>query len=321
MRASLSAIAVLSLIATPAVAADIADMRPPPDQPPQSQESPLRFEAGLRYWLSWGRQEAGFAVPNLGDVTLNSDDTTHIVEAYGRVDDLYTSTFLKGQAGIGLATTGTYDIAPAGSGSIGTGSRIGYAGIDYGWMPLGQMDGPAALGGFVGYTYWKDAPDIGTGQVAATFGPGGAPTSFSAAQDDFDIHALRIGLRGTADMGAFDIQGEVAAVPYAHVSGALGGSSPNGFVFPALPGVPVYENQQTKLSGWGYGVMTEAMLGFHPTDNLTVRVGGRAWYLQGKLDAVFNGTAGGTNQPSMDLTSTFASIFRYGALVEVSGRF
>jgi len=320
------ALACLAIgMSMPAVAADYAlggypDLRPAYQPGWELGDDSIRFEGGLRYWLSWGGQDAGFTAPGLGDVTLGVRDTSHIVEAHGRIDDLYTNTYLKGQAGLSLATAGTYDIAPAGSGAIGNQSRIGYIGADYGWMPLGALDGPFAGGGFVGYTYWKDAPDIGTGMVATAFDGLGNPTALAAAPDDLDIHALRLGVRGTAEFDMFDFQAEVAAVPYAHVSGALGGSAPNGFNFPGVP-VPVYENAQTTLSGWGYGVMGEAMVGFRPTENLALRVGGRAWYLQGNLDAVFNGTAGGVAAPTMNLASNFASLFRYGALFELTGRF
>ncbi|MFD2649070.1 hypothetical protein ACFSX5_14875 [Devosia albogilva] len=314
--------ALLALLAaSPALAADYL-LRPAyPQEFGFTDESLVRFEVGARYWYAWGGQNAGFSSP-YGPVDLTVRDQTHLLELHGRIDDLYTDTYLKGWAGYGVGTTGTYSISPASSGSIGNQSHIGYAGIDYGWMPFGQMDDGVAGGAFVGYTYWKDAPDIGTGQVAASFNPiTGLPATFTEARDNFDIHALRLGVRGTAEFDMFDIQAEVAAIPYAHVSGQVGGSSPSGFVFPALGGIPVFENAPTTLTGRGYGVMTEAMIGFHPTENLTIRAGGRAWYLQGELDAVFNGTVGGTAQPAMTIPSTYASLFRYGAMLELTGKF
>jgi hypothetical protein len=284
--------ALLALLASPVLAADY-QLRPAyPQEFGFTEDSLVRFEVGARYWYAWGGQNADF-----GAVDLAVRDQTHLLELHGRIDDLYTNTYLKGWAGYGVGTTGTYTISPAGSGSIGNQSHIGYAGIDYGWMPLGQMDDGAAGGAFVGYTYWKDAPDIGTGQIAASLGgPGGTPDTFTEARDNLDIHALRLGVRGTAEFDMFDVQAEVAAIPYAHVSGQLGGSSPNGFAF---PGGTVYE--------------TEAMVGFHPTENLTIRAGGRAWYLEGQLDAAFNGTT--------PVSSTHASLFRYGAMLELTGKF
>jgi hypothetical protein len=34
--------------------------------------------------------------------------------------------------------------------------------------------------------------------------------------------------------------------------------------------------------------MAEVMAGFHPTENLTFRVGGRAWYVQGSAETYFS---------------------------------
>ena len=316
------ALAALSL-AVPALAADYfepVDLRPAyPDTWEQPDDS-IRFEYGAAYWYSWGGQDAGFTSP-FGPVSLSVRDQTHIGELHGKIEDLSTQTYVAGRAGLGFHTSGTYDISPAGAGNIGTGSRIGYVGGDFGWLPLGTMSDGFAAGGLVGYQYWKDAPDIGTGQYATAFDPvTGAPTTLGSAQDDFDIHALRLGIKGMAEFEMFDIQAEAAWVPYAHVTGALGGSAPGGFNFPGVP-VTVYENAQTTLSGTGRGVMLEAMAGFHPTENLAIRVGGRAWYLEGNLDAVFNGTAGGVAAPEMILPSTYASLFRYGLRAEVTGKF
>lgn len=326
MKRTLSgATAAIALFAAmPALAADFSgypELRPAYEPGWETTEDSIAFELGARYWYSWGGQNAGFT-SQFGPVSLDVRDQTHIVELYGSIDDFYTDTYLKGIAGLGLGTSGTYTIAPAGSGAIGRNSRIGYAGVDYGWMPFGTEDGGFAGGGFVGYTYWKDAPDIGTGQYATAFDPAtGLPTSLGAAQDNFDINALRLGVRGKAEFDMFDIQAEVAAVPYAHVSGTVGGSSPGGFNF---GGAIVNENAPTTLTGRGYGIMTEAMLGFRPTENLTIRVGGRAWYLEGQLDAVFNGTLAAPGSPQlapMNLPSTYASIFRYGAMLELTGKF
>ena len=324
-RSLQGAVAMLALcLAAPALAADYfepyPDLRPAyPDSWEQPDDS-IRFEYGVAYWYSWGGQNAGFSSA-FGPVDLSVRDQTHIGELHGKIEDLSTQTYVAARAGLGFHTTGTYDISPASSGDIGRASRIGYAGADFGWLPFGTMTEGFAAGALVGYQYWKDAPDIGTGQYAAAFDPvTGAPTAMGEARDNFDIHALRLGVKGTAEFEMFDIQAEAAWVPYAHVTGALGGSAPGGFNFPGVP-VTVYENAQTTLSGRGQGVMLEAMAGFHPTENLALRIGGRAWYLEGNLDAVFNGTAGGVAQPTMTLPSTHASLFRYGLRAELTGKF
>lgn len=325
-RSLLSAVALMALsVAVPAMAADYPELRPAYPENWENPDDSLRFEFGTRYWMSWGTQDAGFTavvggVP-LGDVGISTSDQTHIWELHGKIEDLSTQTYVSGKAGIGLSTSGTYAITPASSGSIGPNSRVGYAGADFGWLPWGNMTDGFAVGGLIGYQYWKDAPDIGQGRYGTAFDPGtGVPTAFAPAQDDFDIHALRLGVKGQATFDMFDVQAEVAAIPYAHVSGTLGGSGSAGFNFPGVP-VSFYERAPTTLSGRGYGVMAETMVGFHPTENLTVRVGGRAWYLEGQLDAQFSSNAGGFDQPTLTLPSNFARIFRYGALVEVTGKF
>jgi hypothetical protein len=320
MRRSLhSAAAVLTMsLVLPAAAADYLidpDLRPAyPERWEDAADDSIRFEYGAAYWYSWGGQNAGFSSP-MGPVNLSVNDQTHIGELHGKIDDLWSQTYLAGRAGLGLGTSGTYEISPAGSGNIGRNSRIGYVGADFGWLPLGELKDGIAAGGFVGYHYWKDAPDIGTGQIATGFDGSGTPTSFGEARDDFDMQALRLGVKATAEFDLFDFQAEAAWLPYAHVTGALGGSAPNGF------GGPIYENAQTTLSGRGQGVMLEGMVGFHPTENLVMRIGGRAWYLEGNLDAVFNATAGGVPQPAMTLPSTYASLFRYGLRAELTGKF
>jgi hypothetical protein len=98
------------------------------------------------------------------------------------------------------------------------------------------------------------------------------------------------------------------------------------------PNTLMYKSSPTSLAGTGYGAMGEVMVGFHPTENLTIRVGGRAWYLEGALDATFDSylvtdddgnpaTDPVITQQSFIQASDFANIFRYGALFELTGRF
>lgn len=322
-RSFQGAVAILAVsLAAPALAADYfdyAELRPAYPEGWENPDDSIRFEFGAAYWYSWGGQDAGFSSP-FGPVSLSVRDQTHIGELHGKIEDLSTQTFVAGRAGLGLYTSGTYDISPASAGDIGRNSRIGYAGADFGWLPFGTMSDGVAVGGLVGYHYWKDAPDIGTGQYATAFDPGTfAPTALGEARDDFDVHALRLGVKGMADFELFDLHAEAAWIPYAHVSGTVGGSSPGGFNF---GGIIVNENAPTTLSGRGHGVMLEAMAGFNPTENLTLRLGGRAWYLEGEMDAVFNGTAAGIGPlATMTLPSTYASLFRYGLRAELTGKF
>ena len=83
------------------------------------------------------------------------------------------------------------------------------------------------------------------------------------------------------------------------------------------------------------------MLGFHPSENLTIRFGGRATYLQGEYEATYDTAmvTPGEQLPSDDPAAppvygppTFSkqgvistnnplSFLRYGALFELTGRF
>lgn len=319
LQAAISLLAMAS--AAPVLAADYPEMRPAYQENWQNPDSDLRFEFGTRYWLSWGRQDASYsgAAAGLGDIGVSVQDQTHIGELHGKIEDLSTQTYLSGKAGLGLSSSGTYAITPANSGTIGKNSTIGYAGLDYGWLPFGNMREGAAIGGLIGYQYWQDSPDIGTGQYAASFA-GGVPSTYGSAKNQLEVHALRLGIKGQATYNMFDVQGEVAAIPYAHMSGTIGGSSPSGFNFPGVANTN-YERAPTTVSGRGYGVMAEGMVGYHPTENLTLRIGGRAWYLEGQLDSQFTANAGGANQATATLPSTFARLFRYGLLLEATGRF
>lgn len=262
MKRTILATTAFLAIALPALSADYpVDLRPayPENYQAPRGEDDIAFEFGTAYWYSWGAQ----------NVTLNSNnaslfaerDNTSIADVHGRIDDLYTNTYLLGRAGIGLNTTGNYT-ALGFQGNIGRQSLIGYGGVDYGWLPIGKVNDGMAFGGLVGYHYWKEDVDL---PVVST---------------NLDIQALRLGLRATGDFGTFDLQSEVAAVPYAYVTG---------------PGA---------ISDRAYGVMTETMVGFRPTDNVSLRLGGRAWYLK---------------NTSTDFLS--ADILRYGLMAELTGRF
>lgn len=263
-RIILATTALLALAAAlPALAADYPltnDLRPAYSErwQPGAGKDDIDFEFGAAYWYSWGAQNV--TLTSNGASLFSERDNTSIVDVHGRIDDLYTNTYLLGRAGIGLDTRGTYSVLGF-DGDIGRQSLIGYGGVDYGWLPFGQLREGVAFGGFAGYHYWKEYVDMGV-------------------NTNVDINALRLGLRATADFTTFDVQSEVAAVPYAYVNG---------------PG-PVNDR--------AYGVMTETMVGFRPTDNISLRVGGRAWYLKNA----------GTDFVGAD-------IMRYGLMAEVTGRF
>jgi len=85
--------------------------------------------------------------------------------------------------------------------------------------------------------------------------------------------------------------------------------------------------------------MGEVMLGITPIENLTFRVGGRAWYLQGTADNTYTALSltdpsdsDDSEDPNYDIPPTVAnqgiietanpfSLFRYGLLAELTYSF
>lgn len=338
------AIAALS-VAAPALAADyydIPELRPAyPDSWEDGEDNPLRFEAGLRYWYSVGRMNL-----SVGSDEENINTKTHSGEAFLRIDDDSTSTFVEATAGYGVAHEGTYSIN-GGPDITLPAARLGYAGADFGWLPFGDPKGGVGLGAVVGYQYTNDSPD--TGRANFTTAETSADIAWSAdtglwsvggdsETNDFNIHEAKIGLAGRADLGAFDLTGEATVTPYAWVHGtygAYGSSSVSNGVQTSM------QSSATSINGFAYGAAGKLMVGFHPTDNFTIRLGGRASYLQGAYDATFNRatinhpaalpgpippgdpafSAPTLAQQTYIIDNNPFSMFRYGALVELSGRF
>ena len=121
------------------------------------------------------------------------------------------------------------------------------------------------------------------------------------------------------------MRGEAAAIPYSWVTGTYG-------AYQAQINTPTYaQGSAVSINGHGYGATGKLMVGFRPTDNLSIRIGGRASYLTGQYDATWEEVA--VNQPVAPATTPTVSrqtyisnnnpfsMLRYGALLEVSGSF
>jgi hypothetical protein len=318
----------------------------------------LGFEFGTRYWYSMGGQSATVA----GD-DFTSDDTSHILEGHLRIEDARTRTYAKGLAGYGVAIRGQYDAGGTAGETLD--GRIGYAGADIGYMAFGSDRGNEGVGPLLGYLYWNDSPrtrreafTTSSSVTSWSSSTGEWSLGFDSQDDNMDIHALRLGVQTKASLGEMiDVTAELAAVPYAHVSGVKGGYSatPGATGFPVCNTTPpgacptyTFQSSPTSFSGWGYGGMGEVMVGFHPTENLSFRLGGRAWYLQGTYDATFStlhvkppqlqppveiegsdpvafedpvyGPPSTTSEDYV-LTANPFSVFRYGLLAELTYRF
>jgi hypothetical protein len=324
---SLAAASLLVLSAAPVFAADFSDTFSSDNdlrsgftddswQEPDPTD-PLQFELGVRYWYSWGAQNF-----NAGPFALKENDNTSSGEAHFRIDDNSTKFYAKGTAGMSFMIDGTSSGGPADQPSTVTDGHIAYGIADVGYSWLGGSKDTPSFGPFAGYAYWNDSPNIGR----ATYSP--TPTSGDSQENDITVNALRLGFSGKANFGQyFDLSGEVAAVPYAHISGTLGAL---GFApVPVDATHTQYQSSAADIAGWGYGAMAEAFVGFHPTDNLTFRVGGRAWYLQGTADTSYDTiTVDNTTDPPTQTgsqryitTANPWSLFRYGALAEMTYNF
>jgi len=241
---------------------------------------PLDFEFGTRYWYSMGHFNMDAA-----SGSFTNDDTGHILELYGRIDDNSTSTYVKGIAGYSVALNS--DFSASGSSGSTEGGQVYYLGADLGYLGFGNET--FGFGGFVGYQFQNDSPNTGRHQGNAT---------------NINYNMLRLGLSARAELGDMvDLTAEAAFIPYAKLGGNIAYDPTNA------------ASSGGNLTGSLYGAAGEVMVGFHPTDNMTIRGGGRAWYLTGPANVAYTPSGGAEGTPS-----TF-SLFRAGALAELTYSF
>jgi hypothetical protein len=324
-----------------ALAADYSSLRPSyPDQWETSEDNPLRFDMGVRYWYSLGRQEH-----SIGAFSETMDTKTHSGEAFVRIDDLSTRSYLEATGGYGIAHEGTYATNGGASATLPA-ARLGYVGADFGWLPLGTDQ--ASFGFVTGYQYTNDSPDTGranftTVKTSADINWSDATGIWNVGADseinNFDVHALKVGIAGKLDFDAFDITGEAAVTPYAWVNGTYGAAqlSNNGPFGGGPGGITSVQGSAASINGHAYGASGKVMVGFHPTENFTIRFGGRASYLQGQYDVTHDRATITAPVPNPDAPPNYLapalsqqgiisnnnpfSMLRYGALFELAGRF
>jgi len=261
----------------------------------------LHFETGLRYWYSMGSSTF-----ESNGSTADATDRTQTGELHLRIDDNASATYAKAVAGYSIAVSGEY-VGPLISSTIADG-EVGYAGADFGWNAFNDGNG-SGVGGLVGYMFWNNSPDTGRNNYTTLdtggtvpYDPVSGQTTIpgASAANHVEANMFRLGVQGKAKFNDFfDVQAEVAAVPYAKVNGIVGVDDPvfSTSVYSGPSQLPYsYENGNitqmrssiTTIDGWGYGAMAEAFVGIHPTENLTFRLGGRAWYLTGTADATYS---------------------------------
>ena len=323
-RLVLGTVSILSITAAhPAIAADyFGDLRPSyPEQWQPEETDPLRIELGVRYWYSIGQQKH-----SVGGYNQTIDSKSHVGEAFARVLDHETRSYAEAFGGYGIAHEGTYSTNGGASQTLPA-ARLGYVGLDFGWLPLGTEN--VGFGLVTGYLYSNDSPDTGRANFAtgsAAFnGVDYSLAGYDSKINNFDIHSFKLGVGAQVDMGGFDISGEAAAIPYSWINGTYGA------VQAAPAGAYNAQGSAVTVNGHGYGASGKLMVGFKPTENLAIRVGGRASYLTGQYDATWDEVS--VVQPvAPSTTPTVArqtyivdnnpfSMLRYGALLELAGSF
>jgi len=324
-RIILGTVALSSLLAAvPALAADWAAapaMRSSyPTNWQSSDANPLSYEAGVRYWYSVGSQEH-----NIGPYSQTNETKTSSGEVFARINDLSTRSYVEGFAGYGIAHDGSYSTNGGPDVDLPA-ARLGYVGADFGWLPFGTET--ASFGMVTGYQFTKDSPDTGstnflTDPIAVSTG-GVGPYTLGGAGDsevnDFRVHELKLGLAGRFDADQFDVTAEAAAIPYSWIGGTYGS-------FFAGQTDTFQQTSPASIEGNGYGASGKIMVGFHPTENLTIRVGGRASYLTGQYDATYDTVEIEDQSTPTLLAQRYIwrdnpfELIRYGALLEVSGSF
>ncbi len=173
----------------------------------------------------------------------------------------------------------------------------------------------------------------GASDVSWDLGTGEAIYGGDSTVNNLDVNAMRLGVVGEVDMGAFHISAEAAAIPYAQVNGTLAATiSPD-----ADYGTYVTtQSGPTQFSGYGYGGTAQVMVGTS-VDNWNFNVGGRAWYLEARGEARFEQatiTDAVDSEPdgTYETDGTVAlqeyvvdidafSMWRYGILAELSYSF
>ncbi len=305
--AGLSASALGGEIINTAVPSELRGSFPQDWGFPQEPD-PLDFELGIRYWYSMGSS----AITAFGGA-YSASDTSSIAEAFFRIDDNSTSSYLKGQVGYAIKIDGTYSTPEfAGSRNM-AGGYIGYGGVDFGMVPFGSET--VGFGAFAGYQFITDNPDMGRVSFVTATGGGDSQVNM------LEIHAAKVGLAVNADIGdKVDLNMEAAIIPYANLGGTFGAL----YIPDFISGGDTYtQGSAGSLNGRLYGASGEAMLGFRPTENLALRIGARGWYLTGNATMEYTARQVGAPANAQNYISNVTGLefFRYGALAEIAGTF
>ncbi|MGP0093353.1 MAG: hypothetical protein ACLPKB_25945 [Xanthobacteraceae bacterium] len=248
---------------------------------------PWKAEFGARYWHSSGTFKkdifdttGSVLVSRLTYDQLSADSA----EGYFKISNA-DGIFIKGYAGIGGIGGGNLtdeDFPPitvpySATTSDQKDGLLSYASVDLGYNFFHIK--AATLGAFVGYHYYHETVNAyGCIQLAANPNicapPFAIPNSTLAITQDNTWNSLRIGVTGEVMLTrTVKLTGDAAWLPYTSLTSADThwlrlGSSIGDFAGP------------TPETGEGNGVQLEAILTYLVSNNLSIGMGARYWYMQ-----------------------------------------
>jgi opacity protein-like surface antigen/outer membrane protease len=294
-----------------------------------------QFQAGTRYWMSFGKFQKDLGGSSLGaDANvlvsrLSYHSQANSGEFFTRVDSP-DRLFVKGLLGTGALSSGymndedwaQLEILGATSGWPTSSSStvaysntransvqgtIAYATGDIGYNLLESAD--YKFGAFIGYNYYREKKDAyGCVQISNEFSDcvTPVPNSVLSITENDTWNSLRIGFNGDVVLlPGLRLNTDAAFIPYTQFSG-----------------VDIHwqrtdvANQTSTETGRGMGVQLDAILSYAVTPAFNVGVGGRYWAMWTNDNAYTN--IFGTPCPCQTLP---VKTDRYGLLVQADYKF
>jgi hypothetical protein len=273
--------------ASPAYPAATGPSRPVAAPPPIAELHNFTFELGTRYWYSTGRLAKDlFDDPrftqNLNSRLTYSGLTSGSFEGFGRANTSFGS-YIRGYAGFSGLSRGALndeDFPPGITPYSNTlsqqqGGKLTYGSIDFGQIVVKNDRVTWSL--FAGYGYLNEKVSaFGCNQIAGN--PFVCvPTIDSGVlgiTEESSWQFARLGILGEFKvLDRLKFSAEVAWLPYAQVSAQDTHWLRLGTGLFDISG-PIPEG------GGGTGVQIEAIMSYQVSNNITLGLGGRYWYLQ-----------------------------------------
>jgi outer membrane protease len=296
----------------------------------EPQPSAFAFEAGARYWYSFGNYRFAFSngVQGFGTPTSTLDWKNleaHSGEAFARLDHKPTGVFVKGLLGGGAITSGYIDDKDffEGQGKFSdTRSQVQNGSLAYAMIDVGWSYQPAhnvKVGVFAGYHYWSEKataygllckqqqPALGCAFVGAV------PFGYDLAVGRYEPtwHAVRLGMDAKVVIDrSWSVSGEIAAVPYAALE-----NKDSHLLRQSYADLGPAPNIISD-SSYAYGVEAEMFVNYAVTPNIEIGTGLRYWGLFARSGS----TRFGPDFSTKDRLDNFDQQ-RYGVLAHIKGKF